>query len=139
MGRFINGLLLGAGIGLLIAPMRGEEMRRMLGERFQELQGYLPENGQLNQYAQQVSGQVSQASSNLKGYAQQAASKMKDTGSVLGGLAQQSAGEVRQTGQAVVDATKQTVGAAKPGMPPTTAPFPSAYPEYVNPETKKNY
>src|SRR5947207_1549020 len=99
MGRFFNGLLIGAGIGLLIAPMRGEEMRRVLSERFQELQGSLPQNEQLSQYTQQVSGRVSQAGSTLKDYAQQAASKMKDTGNALGDLAQQSVNEVKQTSQ----------------------------------------
>jgi gas vesicle protein len=104
---FVRGVLVGVGIGLLVAPMRGEEMRRMLQERFQELRGYLPENDQLNQYVSQVSDRVSQTSSNLKDYAQQAASKVKETGSTLGDLAQQSASEVKQTGQDVAQTTKQ--------------------------------
>ena len=127
---FVRGMLVGVGIGLLVAPMRGEEMRRMLQQRFQELRGYLPENDQLNQYVSQVSDRVSQTSGNLKDYAQQAASrvkdtsstlsdlasqatsKVKDTGSTLGDLAQQSASEVKQTGQDVAQTTKQTAKTA---------------------------
>ena len=107
--QFITGLLLGLGIGLLIAPMRGEETRRQLAERFAEMRGYLPENEQFNDYMQQVTGRVSQTSSNLKDYAQQAVSKVKDTGSALGELGQKASADVKQAGQDVVDTTKQTV------------------------------
>ncbi len=109
MKRFVTGFLLGLGIGLLIAPMRGEETRRQLAERFAEVRGYLPENEQFNDYVQQVSGRVSQTSSNLRDYAQQAVSKVKDTGSALGELGQKASADVKQTGQDVVDTTKQTV------------------------------
>ena len=109
MKGFITGLLLGLGVGILIAPMRGEETRRQLAERFAEMRGYLPENEQLNDYVQQVSDRVSQTSSNLKDYAQQAVSKVKDTGSTLGELSQKASADVKQAGQDVVDTTKQTV------------------------------
>ena len=109
MKQFITGLLLGLGIGVLIAPMRGEETRRQLAERFAEMRGYLPENEQFNDYMQQVSGRVSQTSSNLKDYAQQAVSKVKDTGSTLGELGQKAGTDVKQASQDVVDTTKQTV------------------------------
>ena len=109
MKGFITGLLLGLGIGILIAPMRGEETRRQLAERFAEMRGYLPENEQLNDYVQQVSDRVSQTSSNLKDYAQQAVSTVKDTGSTLGELGQKASTDVKQAGQGVVDTTKQTV------------------------------
>src|SRR5881227_709806 len=138
MKSFIRGMLVGVGIGLLVAPMRGEEMRRLVGERLQELRGYLPENEQLNQYVQQVSDRVSQASGNLSDLAQQATSKVRDTGSQLGDLAQQATETVRQTAQDTTDTTKQAVRSAKQSAStstPTSAPFPSAYPEYVNPET----
>ena len=155
MNSFVRGMLVGVGIGLLVAPMRGEEMRRLVGERLQELRGYLPENEQLNQYVQQVSDRVSQASGNLSDLAQQATSKVKETGSQLGDLAQQATSKVRdtgsqlgnlgqqatstvrQTGQDVAGTTKQTVKSAKQNTP-TSAPYPSAYPDYVNPETKPN-
>jgi gas vesicle protein len=113
MKQFITGLLLGLGIGLLIAPMRGEETRKQLAERFAEMRGYLPENEQFNDYMQQVTGRVSQTSSNLKDYAQQAVSKVKDTGSALGELGQKASADVKQAGQDVVDTTKQTVKSAR--------------------------
>src|SRR2546425_6272137 len=159
MNSFVRGMLFGVGIGLLVAPMRGEEMRRLVGERLQELRGYLPENEQLNQYVQQVSERVSQASGNLSDLAQQATSKVKETGSQLGDLAQQATSKVRdtgsqlgnlgqqatstvrQTGQDVADTTKQTVKSATQNTSTSTsqnAPFPSAYPNYTNPETRPN-
>lgn len=38
MGKFLQGLLVGATAGLLIAPMRGEELRNQLKGRFKQLQ-----------------------------------------------------------------------------------------------------
>ena len=158
MNSFVKGILVGVGIGLVVAPMRGEEMRRLLAERFQELSGYLPENEQMNQYVQQVSDRVSQASNNLGDLAQQAASKVKDTGSSLSNIAQQATSTVKQTtketAQDTTDMAKQGTKAAaqsgaglsgkastmtgtEPGTEPTSteAPFPSGYPQYTNPET----
>ncbi len=108
MKRFMIGLLIGAGIGLLIAPVTGEEMRRLLAERIQEMRGYLPENVPLNEYVSQVSDRVSQTGSNLRGYAQQATSMVKDTGSNLGDLARRAADEVKQTGKDMAATTRQT-------------------------------
>src|ERR1051326_3793932 len=132
MNSFIRGMLFGVGIGLLVAPMRGEEMRQLVAERFQELRGYLPENEQLNQYVQQVSDRVSQASGNLSDLAQQAASRVRDTGSQLGSLGKQATTEVRQTAQDTTDTAKQAVKSAKQSTStstPTSAPFPRAYPD----------
>lgn len=113
MNSFMKGVLVGVGVGFLVAPMRGEEMRRMLSERLAEMRGYLPENAQLNDYVQQVTGRVSQTGSNLKDYAQQAVSRVKDTGSSLGDLAQRATSDVKQTGQDVADTTKQAARSAK--------------------------
>ena len=143
MGNFLNGILIGAGIGLLAAPMRGEEMRKLLTQRFSEIRSSLPENPQLDQYTQQVTNSVSQGASDLKDYAQQAVSTVKSSANNLTDIAQSAASSVKQTGQDVADTTKQTAAAAKsnattttpPATTVTSAPFPSAYPEYVNPET----
>ena len=43
MKGFVRGVLVGVGVGLLVAPMTGEEMRRQLGDRIATLRGYLPE------------------------------------------------------------------------------------------------
>lgn len=110
MNNFTKGILVGVGIGLLIAPMKGEETRRLLGERLNELRNSLPENEQINQYVRQVSDRVSHTSENLRGYAQQAASKLKETGNTLGSLAQRSVDEVKQTSQDVVGKTKKIGG-----------------------------
>lgn len=113
MNNFVKGILVGVGIGLLVAPLSGQEMRNRLKERFQEMRGYLPENEQMSQYARQVSDRVSQTSSDLKDYAQQAVNKVKETGSNLGDLAQQATSTVKQTGLDVADTTKQAVSSAK--------------------------
>ncbi len=103
MGRFFRGLLIGVGIGLLVAPMKGEDMRRLLSERYAELRESLPDNEQLKQAGQQFTSGISQTASQLKDYTQQAASKVKDTSSSLGDTAQQAAQQtsqqVKQTGQ----------------------------------------
>jgi hypothetical protein len=39
MNKFFNAVLIGVGIGLLIAPMPGRDMRQLLRSRFQELMG----------------------------------------------------------------------------------------------------
>ncbi|MBE3561625.1 MAG: YtxH domain-containing protein [Ktedonobacteraceae bacterium] len=106
MNNFLKGLLIGMGIGLLIAPLRGEEMRRMLGERLQELQGYLPESEQIQAYRQQITDRVSQTANSLKGYAQQATSTVKSAASNLSGIAQNAASTVKSTGQDIADQTK---------------------------------
>ena len=117
MKGFVRGILVGVGVGLLVAPVTGEEMRRRLGERIATLRSYLPEdaNVQLNQYTQQVSERVAQTGSNLKDYAQQAATKVKETGSTLGDLAQKATSDVKQTAQDAVDTAKQKVVAARQG------------------------
>ncbi len=97
MGNFLRGLLFGLGLGALIAPMRGQEMRRLLTDRFQELRGYIPERTELNQYTQQISQKTTQTASTLKDYAQQATAQVKDTASNLGDLAQQATAQVKDT------------------------------------------
>lgn len=149
MNNFFKGILVGVGVGLLVAPMRGEEMRNLVSSRFNELRGYLPENEQLNQYTQQISSTVNQGASNLKTYAQQAADTVKSSASNLNNIAQNAASTAKQTGQNVADTTKQAASSVKSSVTsnksgststvlPDTAPFPSAYPAYVNPETNTN-
>lgn len=111
MRSFTKGILIGVGVGLLVAPMTGEEMRRLISQRFTELRNSLPENA--NQYVQQVTDRVAQTGGNLRDYAQQAVSKVKDTSSTLGDLAQRSVQEVKQAGQDLADTTKSTASAVK--------------------------
>ena len=110
MGRFFRGFLVGMGIGLLVAPMRGEDMRRLISERYIELRNALPDNEQLRQAGQRLATGVSQTASQLRDYSQQAASQVKDTGSNLGDLAQQATQrtttEVKQTGQDTINSIR---------------------------------
>ncbi len=117
MNSFMKGILVGVGIGLLVAPMKGEEMRKLLGERLGEVRGYLPENEQLNQYTQLVSDRVAKTTNNLKGYAQQAAATMKGTASNLGTIGQQAASNVKQTASDVAEQTRKAVDVAQSTAP----------------------
>jgi gas vesicle protein len=92
MGRFLNGLLIGVGIGMLVAPMRGEEMQRLVRERLDELRGSLPNKEQLKQTGQQVATRASQTASTLKDAAQQTATKVAST-------AKQATTPLKQGGQ----------------------------------------
>jgi gas vesicle protein len=115
MGRFLNGVLVGIGIGLLVAPMKGEEMRQLVSERYEELRSRLPENEQLKQAGQQVASSVSQTSSQVKDYAQQAASQVKTSTSNVGDPTQQAVGEVKHAGQDIASTTRQTASSMKQG------------------------
>jgi gas vesicle protein len=110
MGRFIRGLLIGVGVGLLVAPMRGEDMRRLLSERYAELREAMPNNEQLKQAGQQFTSGVAQTANQLKDYSQQAASKVKDTSSSLGDMAkqatQQTSQNLKQTGQETINTVR---------------------------------
>lgn len=111
MRAFTRGVIVGIGVGLLIAPMKGEEMRRLLNERFTELRNSLPPDA--NQYVRQVSERVSLTGENLRDYAQQAAARVKDAGNALGDLAQRSVQEVKQTGQDLAGTTRTTTQSVK--------------------------
>ena len=121
MGNFLRGLLIGLGLSLLIAPMRGEEMRRLVSERFQKLRGYLPENVPLNQSAQQISNRVTQTASTLKDYTEQATSQVKDTVGNLGDLAQQASSNVKQAGKDTVETTRQFAAQTQQSVQPVTS------------------
>jgi len=123
MSRFLNGVFVGIGIGLLIAPMKGEEMRRLVRARYEELRSALPEQEQLQQAGQQVAAGLSQTASTMKNVAQQAAAKAQQTESTVSNLAQQSAGKMKQTGQGIASTTKKTAAPAKQGkQTASTAP-----------------
>src|SRR5437588_7684005 len=119
MGRFPKGVFIGIGIGLLVAPMKGEEMRRLVSQRYEELRSRLPDNEQLKQAGQQVAAGVSETASKVKDYAQQATSQVKTAGSNVGDLAQQATREVKQTGQDIASTTKQTATSMKQSATPS--------------------
>ncbi|HLI05476.1 MAG TPA: YtxH domain-containing protein [Ktedonobacteraceae bacterium] len=72
MNKFLTGALIGVGIGMLLAPMPGQQMRQMLGERLQELGGQLSSNEQLNQIVRQAMGPESPVERGLKNLANRA-------------------------------------------------------------------
>jgi gas vesicle protein len=124
MNSFTKGILVGVGVGLLFAPLSGEETRRVIKERFIEWRNSLPEDSRLNQYTQQVTERVAQTKGNLQNYAQQAVSKMKETSNLLGTKAQQSVQQTRQAGQDVASKTKQSTSSGRPGSSSTTRVMP---------------
>jgi len=116
MGRFFNGMLVGAGIALLVAPMRGDEMRQYLRERWENMSGSEPVNVQINELKQKATSKAKQTTENISGSVKQSAKQ-----------GEQKADSVisRAARQTQLDETAE-------------APFPSAYPSYVNPETSPN-
>lgn len=130
MKTFTKGLLVGVGIGMLFAPMKGDEMRRMLAERATEWRNSLPEDSWMSQQINQLSERATSARENWRVYAQQAASKARDTSATLGTKArltgqdiagrtkqtgQEMTSKAKQTGQDVTQKTKQTAGSATSG------------------------
>ena len=107
MGKFMNGLIVGVGVALLVAPMRGEEMRRLMSERVSSIRASLSESGQGSQYIQQISDTLSQTANTLKNNAQQAATEVQSTGSALADTTQQAATDMKQNSQAVAETTKR--------------------------------
>ena len=56
MGKFLRSVLIGVGIGLLIAPKRGEETRQAVTDRFQRLLASFSGNTQSASSSETVSG-----------------------------------------------------------------------------------
>lgn len=50
MNRFLRTVLIGVGIGLLIAPMPGRELRQLLRSRLQQIFGPAPEHTEMESY-----------------------------------------------------------------------------------------
>lgn len=51
MNRFLNSVLIGVGIGLLIAPMPGRDMRKVVRSRLEQFWGSLQQNRQMDMYS----------------------------------------------------------------------------------------
>jgi gas vesicle protein len=109
MNNFVKGILVGVGVGLLVAPMKGDEMRKAVNQRIGELRGYLPENERLDVYKSQITDRVNQTAGTLKDYAQQAATTVKSSANNLSNIAQDAGSTVKSSGQDIADTTKRTV------------------------------
>jgi len=103
MKSFTRGMVLGIGIGLLIAPMRGRDLRQMLGNRMNEWRQSLPADSPIARYANRLSQRVASTRENWRAYARQAVSRARDTGATLGEKA-------RETSQDRASTAKQTAG-----------------------------
>lgn len=91
MGSFFRGILIGIGLGFLFAPMPGQQTRRLVSERLQQLSRSFSGNGQLQQASQQAVQQVTQTAETVKDNIAQAPSQPSIP-------AQQPTSTVQQTG-----------------------------------------
>ena len=75
MNRWVKGLLIGVGVGviciLVVLLLKSEKQRRFMQERYQQLRGALPEREQVMQYGREAATRVSQFAGNAKGTVQQ--------------------------------------------------------------------
>jgi gas vesicle protein len=116
MGSFTNGLLVGVGISLLIAPKTGKEMRSLVAERVRYLRGIPPENEELKQSVQDMSSRLqsvqqsadraAQMGSTVQNYAQHTATQTASIQNDLGDVAQQAGTDIPQTRQGSNSPTK---------------------------------
>ncbi len=105
MSRFTNGVLVGLGVSLLIAPKTGKEMRQLIVERFRYLRGIPPENEELKQSVQhmaqevqsvqQMAEQAAQMGTRAQDYAQRTAQNASSVQGQLGQMAQQAGTNVQ--------------------------------------------
>jgi cell division septum initiation protein DivIVA len=130
MGSFRNGVLVGLGISLLIAPMKGEEMRRLVAERIQYLRGIPPENAELKQSVQRMTERVEEVQQMAdraarmgtvaQDYAQQTAVSASSVQTDLSQVAEQAGTNVPATGQGDADPTRPSRATKPIGRPQST-------------------
>ena len=107
MGKLTNGLLLGLGISLLVAPKTGKEMRQLVAERFSSLHGIPPAKEEPRQSVAQPTERVPEVQqqtaptapmgSTAYSSAQQTATGAGPVQEDLGSLAQQGGTNVPST------------------------------------------
>lgn len=130
MGSFRNGVLVGLGISLLIAPMKGEEMRRLVAERIQYLRGIPPENAELKQSVQRMTERVDEVQQMAdraarmgtvaQDYAQQTAASASSVQTDLSQVAEQAGTNVPATGQGDAGPTRPARATKPIGRPQST-------------------
>ncbi len=125
MGKFTNGVLLGVGISLLMAPKSGKEMRRLVTERWGYVRGIPPENVELKEQVQQMASRVQDV--------QQQANQVADMGNTVQARAQQTASSVssvqrdlknvaQQAGTDVTETRPRVNGSPQPNQPKNPLP-----------------
>lgn len=120
MGRFSRGFVIGSILGLLLAPMSGQEMRHLVSERLQKLLGYLPDNMPVKQSAQQVIDRTSQVASEVKYNVHQATPPFKDAADQLSSVFQQAGSKVQQTAKDTADTVQQRASSTWKGVQKNT-------------------
>ncbi len=144
MKKFVRGFLLGVGLGLLFAPLRGQDMRRLASERFQNLRGDLPENVQSNHDTAQNSVRAAHTAEAVKDDAEQATEQMKKIAVRPGDAARQmgSHGKLMRQGavETITEDTTQTrqsrqPASSSPATSSTDAGSPAGVPARSNPLT----
>lgn len=125
MGKFTNGVLLGVGISLLIAPKSGKEMRSLVTKRWGYVRGIPPENVELKEQVQQMASRVQDV--------QQQANQVADMGNTVQARAQQTASSVssvqrdlknvaQQAGTDVTETRPGVNGPPQPNQPKNPMP-----------------
>jgi len=109
MGSFSTGLCVGLGLSLLFAPMKGEEMRRLVGERIKSLRGIPPENPELQQSVSQLGTRLQEV--------QNSAEQARRMSATAQSAVQQTARSAEDI-QRDLNRTAQQAGVT----PPTTSP-----------------
>jgi len=112
MGRFINGVLVGAAVALLVAPMPGEDLRRRIRERWGEMR-------------RSHAGDVRPGETGPK-----VTSSTQETAENFTDAMRQAARQGEQTSSSVISAATRRTQLDEAAE----APFPAAYPEFVDPE-----
>jgi gas vesicle protein len=123
MGKLTNGILVGLGISLLIAPKTGKEMRQLVVERVGYIRGIPPENEELKQQVQQMAGRVQDV--------QQQANRAAEMGSTVQDYAQQTASSVNSVQRDLKNVAKQAgtdVPSTQSGSTKPTQPIPPKRP-----------
>jgi gas vesicle protein len=140
MGSFSTGFCVGLGLTLLFAPKKGEEMRRLVGERIRYLQSMQSENQELNPSVAELGGRLQEAPNRTEqarpmgattpssGTIQQAASSTVDVqqdlnrGTQQVGMTPPTASPVRETTSSTEDVQQKLNWAAQQAGLATPAP-----------------
>jgi gas vesicle protein/predicted flap endonuclease-1-like 5' DNA nuclease len=125
MGSFFRGILIGIGLSFLFAPMPGQQTRRLVSERLQQLSRSFSGNGQLQQASQRAVNQVTQTAKTVKDNvvqaipatqpkAQQAVDQVAQTAKTLKDNIAQAPSEPSIPAQQPTSTVQQTGSQAKP-------------------------
>jgi len=117
MGKFINGVLLGVGISLLVTPKTGKEMRQLVAERLRYPLGTPPENEKLMQSVQQTTQRVPEVQQQATPAVQMGSTAQSYTQQTVGsaGSGQEDMGNPAQ--QASTDVPTTRLSARRPIQP----------------------